>query len=58
MGAARALISWGLRQPDVDRIIAKCDPANAASVRVLEKSGMSSVGEAEGMLLWELRRVT
>src|SRR3989442_3085877 len=33
-----ALISWGLRQPDVDRIIAKCDPANAASVRVLEKA--------------------
>src|SRR2546426_8787220 len=27
LGAARALISWGLRQPDVGRIIAKCDPA-------------------------------
>ena len=51
--AAGALISWGLSQPEVDRIIAKCDPANAASIRVLEKSGMSRVGEGEGMLLWE-----
>ena len=54
--AARALVFWGLRQPDVERIIAKCDLANAASVRVLEKAGMSRVGEAEGTLLWELRR--
>ena len=54
--AARALVFWGLRQPDVGRIIAKCDLANVASVRVLEKAGMSRVGEAEGMLLWELRR--
>ncbi len=54
--AARGLISWGLNQPDVGRIMAKCDPTNAASVRVLEKAGMSRVGEAEGMLLWEMRR--
>ena len=54
--AARALISWGFSQSEVDRIIAKCDPANAASVRVLEKAGMSRVGAGEGMLLWELRR--
>ena len=39
--AARALISWGFSQSEVDRIVAKCDPANAASVRVLEKAGMS-----------------
>ena len=54
--AARALISWGLSQANVGCIIAKSAPTNAASIRVLDKAGMSRVGEGEGMLLWELRR--
>jgi ribosomal-protein-alanine N-acetyltransferase len=53
--AARALISWGLCQSDVGRIIAKCDPTNAASLRVLEKAGMNRVEETEGMVLWVSR---
>jgi ribosomal-protein-alanine N-acetyltransferase len=50
--AARALIEWGQAQPSVERIIAKCDPGNAASIRVLEKIGMINVDEQDGMLRW------
>jgi ribosomal-protein-alanine N-acetyltransferase len=51
----RALVEWGLSQPPVERVIAKCDPGNAPSVRVLEKIGMTRLGHSEGMLLWEMR---
>ena len=51
--AARALVDWGLAQPDVERVIAKCDPDNYPSVRVLEKIGMQRVGDADGQLLWQ-----
>jgi ribosomal-protein-alanine N-acetyltransferase len=54
--ATRALIEWALSQPPVARVSAKCDPDNAPSVRVLEKIGMTRCGEADGMLLWEVRR--
>jgi [ribosomal protein S5]-alanine N-acetyltransferase len=53
--ATRALVEWGLAQPPVERVIAKCDPGNASSVRVLEKIGMTRLGDSEGMLLWEMR---
>lgn len=53
--ATQALVEWGLSQPGVERVIAKCDPANAPSVRVLEKIGLTRTGESEGMLLWEVR---
>ena len=52
--AARALVDWGLDQPGVERVIAKCDPGNLPSVRVLEKIGMRRSGEADGQLLWEV----
>ena len=50
--AARALVDWGLAQPSVEQVIAKCDPANAPSFRVLEKLGMTRRGEEDGMLVW------
>jgi RimJ/RimL family protein N-acetyltransferase len=50
--AARALIEWGLDQRVVERVVAKCDPDNLPSVRVLEKIGMSRVGDAGNQLLW------
>jgi ribosomal-protein-alanine N-acetyltransferase len=52
--AARALVEWGLDQPAVTRVLAKCDRDNLASARVLEKIGMSQVGSADGRLLWEV----
>jgi [ribosomal protein S5]-alanine N-acetyltransferase len=52
--ASRALIEWGLSQPSVERVVAKCDPNNSPSVRVLEKAGMTRRGkDLTGMLLWE-----
>jgi ribosomal-protein-alanine N-acetyltransferase len=51
--AARALVDWGLAQPSVERVIAKCDPDNYPSVRVLEKIGMQRVGDTDGQLLWQ-----
>jgi RimJ/RimL family protein N-acetyltransferase len=53
--AARALVEWALEQPNVERVVAKCDPDNAASIRVLEKIGMQRCGESEEELLWEMR---
>ena len=51
--AAAALAAWGLAQPGVERVVSRCDPANAPSLRVLEKAGFVRRGEADGMLLWE-----
>jgi RimJ/RimL family protein N-acetyltransferase len=53
--AARTLVGWGLAQPGVERVIARCEPENSPSVRVLEKIGMQPVGEVGGQLLWETR---
>jgi ribosomal-protein-alanine N-acetyltransferase len=54
--ATRALVDWALSHPAVERVVARCDPANAPSVRVLEKIGMTRRGEEEGMLAWGARR--
>ncbi len=54
--ASRALIEWGLAQPSVERVVAKCDPGNSPSVRVLEKAGLTRRGkDLTGKLLWEAR---
>lgn len=53
---ARALIAWAFAQPGLRRIIADCDPHNAASIRVLEKLGMARLPPTNGLLNWELRR--
>jgi len=42
--AARALVAFGFDQLDLHRIFATCDPANVASARVLEKTGMRCEG--------------
>lgn len=52
--AAQALVKWALAQPSVERVVAKCDPDNAPSVRVLEKIGMTRIGEVDGELLWDI----
>lgn len=63
--AARALLEWALARPDVTRVGAECFPDNAASIRVLEKIGMSLVEQDDQgqdgqrqdgqMLYWERR---
>ena len=39
--AARAVVTWAIAQPEIDRVWATCDTENLASVRVLEKCGLS-----------------
>jgi ribosomal-protein-alanine N-acetyltransferase len=52
--AARALVAWGLGQPGVERIVANCRVDNAASIRVLEKSGLRRTGRDREDLTWEI----
>jgi len=42
--AARAVVDWAISQPSVWRVWATCDCENIASVRVLEKAGLSREG--------------
>ncbi len=41
---AKALLKFGVQSLNLHRIFAKCDPANIASARVLEKIGMQLEG--------------
>ena len=50
--AVRALVAWALGQEGVTRVTARCDPENAASVRVLEKAGLEREGEVGGLARW------
>ena len=45
--AARAILRWGFAGLRLHRIVAVADPANAASLRVLEKLGMTRRGLRE-----------
>ncbi len=54
--AAKALIDWGLSQPDIQTITAGCDPDNIASKRVLEKVGMQLIESREKVLVWKLSK--
>lgn len=40
----KALVQWGLEQPEIQRIWAVCDLDNPASARVMEKAGMRREG--------------
>lgn len=42
--AANALIDWAMADPSVDHVVAETYPTLAASLRVMEKIGMQSVG--------------
>jgi ribosomal-protein-alanine N-acetyltransferase len=53
-----ALTAWSLAQPTVSRVVAECRKDNAASIRVLEKTGFERIGQrfdrAEGpLIVWE-----
>jgi ribosomal-protein-alanine N-acetyltransferase len=64
--ATRALISHAFerssrrgvfrRPAEVERVVARCLPDNAASLKVLEKLGMRQVGRSGEALLFEVRR--
>jgi len=45
--AAAALVAWAFSHPEVRRVMAQAEPANRASVRVLEKAGFAPAGAGE-----------
>jgi ribosomal-protein-alanine N-acetyltransferase len=51
--AGLALLAWAWEQPSVQRVVAHCEPTNRASIRVLEKLGMTPRGTDGRMLAWE-----
>ena len=53
---ARGLVAWAFAQLQVRRMIARCAPDNAGSIRVLEGARLRRVGMRGEYLLWELRR--
>ena len=58
--AARALVDWALGQQGVKSVFAECLVGNLASLRVLEKAGMTRLGVGETpegqVVQWEIRR--
>jgi ribosomal-protein-alanine N-acetyltransferase len=55
--AVAALLAWVLGQRGVSRVLAQCEPANAASVRTLERAGFERTGVTEdGLLAWLFTR--
>lgn len=53
---ARLLLDLGFDRLGLERLAATCDPANAASVRVLEKAGLRREGLLRGLLFVRGRR--
>lgn len=54
--ATRACVEWALAQPGVEQVTATTPPWHAASVRVLEKAGLSRAGLEEHEMLGEVLR--
>ena len=55
--AARACLRFALEEAGLERVVAGADPPNAASLRVIEKLGMTPVGELlPGVPYFELTR--
>jgi [ribosomal protein S5]-alanine N-acetyltransferase len=58
--AGAAFVSWLLERPGVEAVVAECQVTNAASVRVLEKTGFEPLDEREDeagrLLRWVRRR--
>jgi ribosomal-protein-alanine N-acetyltransferase len=53
--AGEALIRWAFEQ-GATAVVAQCEASNVASVRVLEKLGMRSVGRAGNLLSWRVEK--
>ena len=53
-GAVTKMIEFAEEQSGVDRIIATAEPANTASIRVLEKAGMTFVSTSGPLLTYEM----
>ncbi len=56
--ATRACVDWALAQPGVREVTATTPPWHVASIRVLERSGLASVGAEDHETLGEVLRFT
>ena len=54
--AVQALVQWAFTQPDVRRIVAECLDDNTASIRILQKLGMTPCDHDGDLLRWELAK--
>ncbi len=54
--AARGLVNWAFRNPNVKVITAACDETNPASAGVLNSIGMKRDGRDHGLLKWKMTR--
>jgi ribosomal-protein-alanine N-acetyltransferase len=52
--AARALVDHVRDDPAVQRVTADCRVDNPASIRVLERLGLTRVDRRAGLIYWEL----
>jgi len=53
--AAGALVEWASSQPNINVIVAGCDPGNLASICTLERVGFSRTGETTSEIRWRYR---
>jgi ribosomal-protein-alanine N-acetyltransferase len=53
--AARSLVDWASREPDIREIRARSEPENEASARVLSAAGFARVGLGGGTVRWRRR---
>lgn len=56
--ASRAVLDYGRTRLGIGRVIAMVDPANTASIRVVEKLGLMPDGQDESAGRWFLKYVT
>lgn len=52
--AVNAIKNWAFASNQVTKIIAECATENAASMRVLEKIGMSRTSSTDNYIYWQL----
>ncbi|MFZ5435371.1 MAG: GNAT family N-acetyltransferase [Bacillota bacterium] len=50
------MLQWEFSRGTVRRVLAECSADNGASIRVLQKIGMTRTHRCAEMLWWELRR--
>lgn len=48
----KAMVEWGLTQPNVKKVVATCKLDNHASIRVLEKIGMHITKKTVDKIYW------
>ncbi|MGE7925731.1 GNAT family N-acetyltransferase [Viridibacillus arvi] len=51
--AVNGIKDWALSSNQVNKIVAECAEENVASIRVLEKIGMSQTYSKDGFIYWE-----